>query len=247
MLGVGLPFLVNRKKGGAPAAWAPPDASVGTKLWYRADMGLTEAGGLVSAWNDQSGLADAGRDQTAAGANRPIFNATDAAYGNKPTVQFDGSMRMLSGTFSASIAAPVCVVMIGQITSDSAAFSDGVDDNMIFKSGGNVYFYGAAQGPNTFGAADVTSPCCLMYSDDGSGDVDAGKLYYNDTSTPIATAVTNWGSTTELHIGLDAAAVGKLVGKHAEIIVFGGIPTAPDIANLVTYLNTTRAYGIAVT
>jgi hypothetical protein len=41
--------------------------------------------------------------------------------------------------------------------------------------------------------------------------------------------------------------VGNLIGTEAEIIVWGGILSATDKANLVTYLNTTRAYGITVT
>ncbi len=231
----------------AASAWAPPDASVGTKLWYRADLGLTQAGGLVSYLIDQSGLSDSGRDQSASGADRPGYVGADAGYGGKPVLTFDGSQRMLSGTFAAAIATAVSVVMVGQITSDSGAFSDGVDDNMIFKSTGNIYFYGAAQGPSPLVTATVTSPCCIMLTDDGTGGGSALKMYVNDTTTVAGAGPTNWGSTTALDLGLDVAAVGKFVGKLAELIVFGGVLTAPDVAHLVTYLNSTRAYGIAVT
>jgi hypothetical protein len=228
-----------------PSAWAPPDASVGTKLWYRPDLGLTEAGGLVSGLADQSGLADAGRDQAAAGADRPGYLASDATYGNQPVLTFDGTQSMLSGVFNAAVAPPLTLLIIGQIDVDSAMLSNGVDSNMVFKSAGNAYFYGAAQGSAPFGAATVTAPCCIMYTDDGTGAVDAAKIYVNDLANPIGTGSTNWASTTGLHLGLDVVAVGKLQGKQAEIILFGGV-LAADLPDLVNYLNVTRAYGIGV-
>ncbi len=201
----------------------------------------------MSAWTDQSGLGDSGRNQSAAGALRPGYTANDAAYGNQPVLTFSGSQAMASGTFNASVATAVSVVMIGQITTDSGAFSDGSTGDMIFKSGGNVYFYGAAQGSSPLATATVTSPCCIMFTDDGTGGGSAAKIYVNDTTTVAAAGPTNWSSTTVFDVGQDVVAVGKLIGKIAELIVFGGVLTAPDVAHLVTYFNSTRAYGIAIT
>lgn len=229
-----------------PAEWTPPDASVGTKLWYRADLGVTVAGGLVSALADQSGLEDAGRDQSASGADRPGYIASDPTYGDQSVLTFDGTQRMLSSIFDSFVDVPICVTLIGEIDSDSAAFSDGLSGNMIFKSGGNVYFYGAAQGPSPGGAGVINVPCCIMFTDDGSPSADAAKIFVNDLSTPVATGPTNWGTATSFNLGLDVVAVGRLVGKIAETIVFGDIPTAPDFVDLVDYLNTSRAYGIPV-
>jgi hypothetical protein len=234
-------------RGGA-AAWTPPDASVGTKLWYRADLGAGVTAGLLDSLADQSGLADAGRNQTSLLGNRPNYSAADAGYGGKATMSMAGAQRMLSGVFNAAIAAPVTVVAVGEMTADSAMFSNGVNGDMIFKSVGNVYFYGAAQGAQPLMAANVTVPCVIMYSDDGTAAADAGKIYVNSLSGAAGgSGLTNWGSTTEIDLGLDVVAAGQLVGKLAEVIVFGGILSAGDKANLVTYLNVTRAYGIGVT
>jgi hypothetical protein len=55
--------------------------------WLRADLGITLNGANVSAWANQSGVADANRNAVQATAgNQPAYRASDAAYNGKPTL-----------------------------------------------------------------------------------------------------------------------------------------------------------------
>jgi hypothetical protein len=65
--------------------WSP--LSLGPLAWYRSDLGVTVATG-VSEWQDQSGNGH--HLVQAVGANQPAYSASDADFGGKPSVTFDG-------------------------------------------------------------------------------------------------------------------------------------------------------------
>lgn len=66
--------------------WTP--ASIyGMAAWYRSDS-ATVTGGVVDSLTN---LVSGGANATASGATRPTYNATDAAYGGKPSLSFDGT------------------------------------------------------------------------------------------------------------------------------------------------------------
>ena len=105
------------------AAWAPVNLS-GLVLWLRADRGVTLNGSNVSGWADQSGLGDAARnaDQGTA-ARQPAFNAANASYGNRPTIDFTAANThylVNSGAWSASYASPYTVGVVGHTTASPA-------------------------------------------------------------------------------------------------------------------------------
>ncbi len=239
------PFSFLQTFGGGPPPEWPETASVPLHAWYRADRGVTEASSLVSGWADQSGAGDANRHQTASGADRPGYVASDAAYGHNAVLTADATQFMnAAGVFSAAIVAPVSVVIVGEVTNNLGTLLYGgaaADSFYLFVT--NLYVL-----PNNVGpAADATIPCAILYTDDGTGGGSAAKLYIGDTSTPIATAVTNWTSTSTLGVFKSASGLANAAGKLAEVIVFDGVLNGTDISNLVTYLNVTRAYGLSVT
>lgn len=66
------------------------------KLWLKADAGVTQSGGSVSAWADQSGN---GFNSVAPNAGaEPTFVASDPLLAGKPTLRFDGSSDYLQNT-----------------------------------------------------------------------------------------------------------------------------------------------------
>lgn len=75
------------------AAAGPGGVSAGLQVWLRADAGIGVAHGApVNVWRDQSGR---GRDASWNAGNTfgelaPVFRASNAAIGSRPTVRFDG-------------------------------------------------------------------------------------------------------------------------------------------------------------
>ncbi len=223
------------------AAWAPTDASVPVLAWYRADLGVTAPANVVSAVDDQSGAGDANRNQTGAATLIP----TDAAYGNQSTVSHSAQTLLRVGTWTTTPAAPISIVFIGEATSgNKGALGDTTANDLLWSSSGTWAFY---SGGNLDSGVACTSPSAVLFTDDGTGGGSAAKIYVNNLSTPAATSATAFLAANGLNVGNGAGAVPNLTGKWAEIIVFDGVLTPTDVANLVTYLNTTRAYGIAVT
>jgi hypothetical protein len=67
----------------------------GLVLWLRADMGVTQAGGFVSNWADQSGHGNDASQAT--GANQPTFD--NYVINGRPGVRFTGNtVSLTSGT-----------------------------------------------------------------------------------------------------------------------------------------------------
>jgi hypothetical protein len=62
------------------------------KLWLKADAGVTQAGGLVSAWADQSGTAN-NAAQAAAGL-QPTYVAAAPEFNGMPAIKFSGAQQM---------------------------------------------------------------------------------------------------------------------------------------------------------
>lgn len=231
--------------GNIAAAWSPIDASIPALSWYRPDLGLTESGGFVTGWADQSGQGDANRDQIASGADRPGYVSSDAGYGNKPVLTFDGSQFLQSGgAWSSSPDHPITIVIVGQAAASGAILCErtgGSPYNLLWVTGsGKIDFYTYADVTST---SSVTSPSVMMLTDD---ETDA-KVYVGDLTTAQSTASSLIGTGTGFDIGLTCAGVTPMVGKLAEIIIFGGMLTPTDKVNLADYLNNTRIYGLGVT
>lgn len=216
--------------------WAPTDASVTLRAWYRADLGITGAA-PVTALADQSGAGDANRNQAAINGT---LNAGDIAYGGNDTISDLRANR--GGAWSVAPATPITIVVIGEAGAVKSLISDGASENMLWNNADPV-----ARLYSTTGAlaslVDISAPSAVMATDDGA----TANLYVNDFTAPSVSGAT-WltGGTTGFDLGIGVAGVGNLVGKIAEIMVFGGLLTPTDLTNLRTYLNTTRAYGLGI-
>ena len=235
---------------GIMGEWAPTDASVPVLAWYRADLGVTESGGRVSALADQSGQTDANRNQVASGADRPGYSASDAGYGGNPVVTFDGSQSVAAaGAFSTAVVGPISILVIGQAAAECAIVGSSATEMVYANVSGEAAVYGPTNGALSSGLS-AASPCAILVTDDGTGGGAATKIFVGDLTTAAVSDVTRWESSTLLALGSGGtggfSGYGRLVGKLAEVIVFGGILTPTDKVALVTYLNTTRAYGLGV-
>jgi hypothetical protein len=240
---------LRRHPTASAVVWAPTSASVPTRAWYRADRGVGfGTGSQVATLADQSGAGDANRNLNQATAgSRPSQTAADAAYGNQATLVFAGHSLPRTGTWSVTPVTPVTIIVIGNATAASAFLSEGATTDMIWTSAdaSGARFYSGGTNPVT--SIAVSSPSAIMLTDDGTGGAAACKMYVNNLTTPAVSTTTNFLAANGIDLGVGVVGVANLTGKIAEVIVWAGIPSGTDMTNLRTYLNTTRAYGIAVT
>jgi hypothetical protein len=68
----------------------------GMALWQRADKGITLNGSTVSAYADQSGAGGTNVAQASAG-QQPTYNAANAAFNGRPTIDPDGVDDVILG------------------------------------------------------------------------------------------------------------------------------------------------------
>jgi hypothetical protein len=105
-----------------PNAPPLPVPTSGLKLWLRADAGVTQTGGAVSQWADQSG-ADRHAIQTVA-ASFPQFIA-DAVNG-KPALAFDGANDFLTFNLPLNGLSAMTMVMVSSNTVSRTGDGNGV-------------------------------------------------------------------------------------------------------------------------
>jgi hypothetical protein len=88
---------VRGKETGATSEWSPiikfrrftPTDLANQQLWLSSDLGITQAGGFISSWTDQS--AKANHAVQASAPFMPQFVATEPLLNGKPTVKLDGA------------------------------------------------------------------------------------------------------------------------------------------------------------
>lgn len=238
--------------GTLPGAYYYLDATA-LELWFRADIGVTQAANRVSAWANQSGSADANRNLVqGTGANQPRLVATNSAFANRPTVgtltTSDEDLSMQSGTFAAAIGTTATVYHVLRIPS-------GLGNNVALRWGLGTY----ANAPSFVVDTGMTS----YQSNDGTnllqtaGVLAAGTVYvvcsiYNGASGQTflsrhttAAATGNAGSTS-----MNTLRIGTIAGfatryETAEIIAYSGAHAQAKRQEVMTYLG--ARYGVTIT
>jgi hypothetical protein len=116
-----------------PFSFVPSDLG-GLEFWLKADAGLTESAGTVTAWNDQSGNS---RNPTVQGA--PSYSAT--GLNSKPTVTFDGvdDWLQLTTALTLSLAGKSAMEMIVVLRRNNSGTLDPLIDLSIDASASLVY------------------------------------------------------------------------------------------------------------
>lgn len=109
--------------GSGPAGSLP---TAGLHLWLRADAGVTQSGGRISSWIDQSGN---GRNASMATPSRQPFYIPGALNGT-PVVRFTGAESMYLDVFAQP--SRFSVFIVGKNNKTSESFS------MILGPGGNA-------------------------------------------------------------------------------------------------------------
>lgn len=102
----------DRSRPTQSTVWTPralPDLAA----WYRADLGVTEVSGSVSAWADQSGN---GRHVVqGVAARQPTFIASVSALGGRPALSFNGDDILVTAAPFALPRASTIMHVVGSI------------------------------------------------------------------------------------------------------------------------------------
>lgn len=233
--------LALASHGPVALAYAPAAILSNVVHAYRADLGISPAdilAGKVSQWIDLIGIAHL---LQATGANQPSFNATDAVYNNKPTVQSTATTMFLAaaGVGTSQIFTVWLVGEIGTVGGTMVALVPSASSSpIIFRSGANVTL---SAGSN-------------LGSGVAAGAKHATLATFNGASSFVG--VDNWltggvtgagGANNGTTLGAFAYSNGLFgsIGKIAELIIQAGTPTAGEKTAMAAYF--LSQYGIPVT
>ncbi len=224
--------------GGAAAhAFVPTDLAA-MAAWYRADVGVTQSGGLVSLWADQSGN---GRDLTAAGGARPGYAAS--GIGGLPSLSFDGLAQYIAIGGFGTVAIPFTVYAVAVSTAQDAVRV--IFDGAVGSTHRPILYHDATSldlynGSNISVAGSATSARAWCGVFNGA----SSALYVDNSQTAIVSG--NAGSD-----GLDSIEIGGSVGMSnlwkgqiAEVILYVAAHNAATRLQVIAYLGT--RYGITV-
>lgn len=222
------------------------------KLWLKADAGVTQTAGGVSAWNDQSGNLNHALQPV--DTQRPTLVAN--AVNGKPVLHFDGVDDFLSATSSPTLA------NTGDISSFFVVRFDDFDTyrtvwaktDVNLPRSTDFYTLPATGLPQLFrgGAAanqNVQSSVPLVA---GEFAVVGFDMAGTDVHHFLNGAFTTGGSITAalldtgrpLLIGQRDDGVTRAKGDVAEIVIYNSALSDADRAQVVTYLG--KKYGITV-
>lgn len=211
----------------------------GLVAFYRASLGVTESGGAVSAWNDQSGTGDSNKNATqGTGSAQPTYVSSDAEFNNRATISGDGGDFLETGTWAASLAQACTVFVVCKRDSGAVAYAvDGLAETFGIAS---VSGYSAMLGPSMiYNTPDWSTPSVVVGEFNGA----SGKLY-NSALTAIQTGDVGSGGATGLTLFADNTQLSNLVGTIAEIIVYDHILSTGNRTAVMNFLGT--YYGITI-
>ena len=227
--------------------WTPLEASA--ELWLDADdvTTITQASGLVSAWEDKSGNQRDALQTT--GANRPSIGVT--TLNGRNVISFNGSSSFFKvADFYAAPANVYAVIKTEVLTGIQhivrKGFTAGTDSfEYQLRLNADDYQVTLAQSSTVtinLLATDqlTTNPTILGYDWNGSSLF----IYENGTSVASASAsITQYNATQELRIGAahssasDASSPAAVLnGYIAELVIFSGALSTTDRQKLEGYL-----------
>jgi hypothetical protein len=225
------------------------------------DRGVAVNGSEVIALADQSGTAEPAKDLVSNGAptNGPTYTAESSNFNNQPTITGNSTNILSSGAnWSTKPCQTPCSVVVvckapvlDAIMSEQNYGGTGVAHNLFWadvSNGGKAEQYNGGTGLRATSATLINTPKLILWTDDGSADAAACKVYVNDFVIPETTLATNFynpGEGASLDLLLESHGVSRagVNTEVAEVIFFDGVLSDVDRANLATYLRDRYAMG----
>jgi hypothetical protein len=228
-----------------PSSWTPADLGANLIGWWKADTGVTESGGAVSQWDDQSGNANHLTQGT--GANKPTYSATGFNTSYKG-ITFDGTNDYLSKTvFTGMSGDVVSIFMAGQLTTGAGSYARAVSysNTSVDYTGSNngAWFSrdGTSDALSGYRNGAIGTKAVTLDAPFRGGSVFDGTnhtMYVNNSGgTPVASTGT-WASAATIMLGAMAqpGTSDFFKGKIAEIFIFKSAPDSTTRTNIDNYL-----------
>ena len=211
-----------------------PAVTATLEAHYRADLGVTESGGAVSAWADQSGN---GRHLAAGVGDEPTLVAS--GIGGKPTITFDGSDDYLEAIFALAQPHHYFIVF------ETVAWTSGAAMVSAKRDAG---FYAIRQRPSTpqlvlYLASDICSVSPTVgtaYSLQTLASGASSHQALNDGAESTCSA--NTDAISHLGLGAESASGNFANVKIAEFALYSSEVTGADLTKILNYFNT--RYGL---
>jgi hypothetical protein len=220
-----------------PAAFSPTSIS-GLVLWMRPDAANIPGaanGSKFSAWNALAGPAFS----QATSGDQFVWNSSDTNFGGMPTVTTANGENMTSNS-AIALSQPYTGYWVFKENSASAenvlSGSGGISSN--FQADVSYFLQGGA---NINGGTTTTSPTVACGVLSGST---TSAIYINNSQTAVVTGSTGTGALSgTYYLGYPALTL-TLAGQYAEHLLFSGMHTAAQRAQMFAYFG--RRYGLAV-
>lgn len=210
-----------------------PDSISGLEVWLEGGSGITLSGSQVTLWADQSGNGhDVSSDVAApiSAFGTVTYNATDSEINNKPSLVFDGASVLRASVASFSLAQPQTVFVVGKSTVVGKTFLDAGSGAGLAQIGSTTttwrvrqdVIYNVGTINSVYNIFSVTfNGAATNFRRNGS-DIGTGNA-----GTAIREGITVGGNTS----------TAGMTGNIAEVIIYSGALSAPDIALIEGYLN----------
>lgn len=209
--------------------------------WWRADLGASQSGGVISQLNDQSGN---GHHLTVPNSN-PTYNTTDSGLNNQPSV-LTASGHSMEVSFSHAL--PVTAFWVGYTADTSGNYLIGFNSSANFEHDHNGVNARLTNGTTLTSAVAQSSKMAALLT--GGDTTSNSYIGINNWQTGGVTG--NAGTTSTL----TGFSIGKRLGttsfesamRFGEGFVLAGKNTdigATDIGRLATYVS--NRYAITVT
>jgi hypothetical protein len=229
------------------AGAAPPPSTPATILganllvWLRSDLGVTESGGVVSTWADQSGNGHNFTQGTA--ANRPAYNATGGPN-STPSILFDGANDGLINS-TLNLPAPATTPTFFWLIFRQVTWTN---TDRVFSAATGMFLgqNSASPGLRPVNAANGTLNNSLPIN-----TYTRGEVFFNEDTTDYskfggaaaATGADCGNTDPAIGLGIGSATGGGLPSniEVCEFVVANVLPSAGQLSALDAYV--TSRYG----
>lgn len=206
---------------------SPP--AVTPYAWYKADVGVTESGGVVSQWNNQSGLA--GNLVVPSGKDGPAYVAS--GINSLPTIEFSSDSMALQLTGDTTTIKSIISVV-------RSASSLSTYQCIVEAGGGGLYTI--LVDPDLFGSywADFVTYASISYSADyvlsvRTADGIDTYGYLNDAE--YSQTGSGFQPRGHITVGNDSSFTQSLNGYLSELILFDVELTQAEINSYIADMN----------
>jgi hypothetical protein len=230
---------------GRAGNWSPN--SIGqTFFLFDANLGITLGSGGVSAWADQSGNGDSGRNALqAAMASQPAYTANDSNFNGQSSLNFDGSDDYLTtGTFSTHLITPSTLILVASSPAVGLPYffdsADGASRQAAYLSTTSTVnsYAGNSVIAGTLGRASGLASVYAFVFDGASS-----AIYQNSSAAPLVTGNAGTNYLADLIIGARFSLSEFLGGS---IALFVGWPLHLTTAQLgAAFSNIGARYGFS--